>query len=142
MRPREEARVHPSIHALTQVLQAATAMRVGVVDAPVDGMASDDVSIWAWRVDEVGALRQLQRGPEPASALPALQIHCLVFAPDLETLELLKAAAIRSSVAARGEQRVMIHHDALDTGVLLTLFLAARVQVRPCLSFELRVSPA
>lgn len=44
--------MHVSVLALQGVLQAATTMPTKVVDVATDGMASDGVCIWPWRVDE------------------------------------------------------------------------------------------
>jgi hypothetical protein len=138
----KETPMHLSVLALQGVLQAATAMPTKVVDVATDRMASDAVCIWAWRVDEERTLQQVRAGVDRATELPGLRVSCLVFAPNLELLQVARVAAIRSPVVVRDDQRVLIHSDPLDSGLLLNLFLAARMQPCPCLSFVLSASAA
>ncbi len=134
--------MHLSVLALQGVLQAATTIPTKVMDVASDQMASDAVCIWPWRVDEERALQQVRAGLDHAPELPGLRVSCLVFAPDLELLQAARVAAIRSPVVVQADQRVTIHAEPLDSSLLLSLFLAANIRPRPCLSFVLSVSAA
>jgi hypothetical protein len=134
--------VHLSVLALQGVLQAATAMPTKVVDVATDRMASNAVCIWAWRVDDERVLQQVRPGPIQPAELPGVKVSCLVFAPNLEVLEAVRAAALRSPLVVTDGQRVMIRSDPLDSGHLLSLFLAAKIRPRPCLSLALNASAA
>ena len=129
--------MHLSVLALQSVLQAATTHSTKVVDFATDRMASDAVCIWAWRVDEERNLQQIRADHIQTAELPGLSVSCLVFAPDLEVLQTVRLAAIRSPVVVKDGQRVMIHSEPLDSGLLLRLFLAAKMQ--PCPWFNSRV---
>jgi hypothetical protein len=134
--------MHLSILALQGLLQTATTLPTKVVEVATDRMASESVCIWAWRVDEERVLQQVRPGPTQASELPDLRVSCLVFAPDLEVLQAVRVAAIRSPVVVKDGQRVMIHSEPLDSGLLLSLFLAAKMQPCPCLSLVLSATAA
>ena len=132
--------MHLSVLALQSVLQAATTHSTKVVDVATDRMASDAVCIWAWRVDEERNLQQIRADHIQTAELPGLSVSCLVFAPDLEVLQTVRLAAIRSPVVVKDGQRVMIHSEPLDSGLLLSLFFAAKMQPCPCLSLVLNAS--
>lgn len=69
-------------------------------------------------------------------------MSCLVFASDLELLQAVRVAAIRSPVVVKDDLRVMIQTEPLDSSLLLNLFLAAKMQPCPCLSLVLSASAA
>lgn len=137
-----EKRMYRSILALQGVLQAATMKPTRVVDIARDGMASDGVCIWPWRVDEERNFQRVGTDLHQAKDLPGFKLSCLVFAPDLEVLQAVRVAVIRSPVIVSDDRRVMIHSEPLDSSLLLSLFLAAKMQPCPCLSLVLSVSAA
>ena len=141
-RPHKETRVHPTILALRDLLVTVTARTVEVVSLPANRMANDVVYVWPWRVDEDRSVRRIPIEPQDASMLPNLRVSCLAFASDVETLELVRTAVFQNPVLGSGPQRIMIHSDPMDAALLLNLFLAAKVQPRPCLNYVLQASAA
>jgi len=133
--------MHPTVLALKEVL-ATTTKAVQVVNAPTTGLSSDAVSIWAWRVGEDASLRQRAPDGRPLPAAPVLRISCLVFAADLEALELARAAVFHQPMVASPGGQVSIQYEPLDSTLLLSLFMAARLEPRPCLSYVLRAVAA
>lgn len=132
--------MHPTVFELRELISTATAKPIEIVDTPTDRMAKDAVCIWAWRVDEDRSIRHVQADPRQTPTVPSLRVSYLVFAPDLETLELVRTAAFQSPVVGNGGQRILIQHDPLEAALLLSLFLAANVKPLPCLSFVLNAS--
>ena len=132
--------MHLSVLAFQSVLQAATTKPVKLVDIATDRMASDAVCIWAWRVDEERNLQQVRADHIQIAEPTGLRVSCLVFAPDLEVLQAVRVAAIRSPVVVKDGQRVMIQSEPLNSGLLINLFLAAKMQPCPCLSLVLNAS--
>ena len=134
--------MHPTILALKDLLVTVTARTVEVVSLPANRMANDVVYVWPWRVDEDGSVRRIPIKPQDASMLPNLRVSCLAFAADVETLELVRTTVFQNPVLGSGPQRITIHSDPMDTALLLNLFLAAKVQPRPCLNYVLQASAA
>ena len=133
--------MHPTVLALRGLIETAIGKQIEVTDAPTDRIGADGVRVWVWRIDYAESLLRSQHGIEPTGNSSGLRVSCLVFAPDLETLQAISTAAFDTPVAADGDQRVTVRHEALDTNLLLSLFIAAKVQLRPCLSFMLTMSP-
>lgn len=134
--------MHPTILALRDLLVTVTARTVEVVSLPANRMANDVIYVWPWRVDEDRSVRRIPIKPQDASMLPHLRVSCLAFASDVETLEIARTAVFQNPVLGSGLQRIMIHSDPMDAALLLNLFLAAKVQPRPCLNYVLQASAA
>jgi len=134
--------VHPTVLALKELLAAATAKPVHVVTSPSDGIARDGLTLWAWRVDEDRALRQAPSDPQLVPAPPSLEVSCLVFAADLELLDLARTAIFQGPVRETAGRRVVIRPDSLEPALLLQLLLAAKLEPRPCVNLVLTAAAA
>ncbi len=134
--------MHPAVLALSDLLANATAGTVEVVSIPTDRISGDAVQIWPWRVDEDQLIRHTDVGTPVAPRIPDIKVSCMVFARDLETLELARIGVLHNPVVSSVDQRIVIRSDPLDSALLLNLFLAARVLPRPCLSCVLQASAA
>lgn len=134
--------MHPTVLALKELLAATTAKAIHVVYAPTNGIASDAICLWAWRVGEDAAMRQVPSMPARQAAVPPLEVSCLVFAPDLELLDLARTAIFQAPLREGAGQRVVIRHEPLDSALLLKLFLAAKLEPRPCLNVVLKAVAA
>lgn len=132
--------MHPTVRALRGLIETAIGKPVEVIEAPTDRIGTDGVRLWVWRADHAESHRRSPPGVEAAPGASGLRVGCLVFAPDLGTLQAVGQAAFASPVVVDGDQRVAILHDPLETGLLLHLFVAAKVQLRPCLSLVLTAS--
>jgi hypothetical protein len=132
--------VHPTLLAFKELLVTSTARTVEVVSLPVNLMANDVVYVWPWRVEEVIRIQRIPSDPQDIPMLPILKINCLVFTVDIEVLELIRAAVFQNSVLVSASSKVIIQSDPIDTAVLLNVFLAANVQLRPCLNYLLQTN--
>lgn len=130
--------MHPTILVLKELLAAETAKAIHVVNAPTNGISGDAVCLWAWRIGEDHALRQAPAHPTQRPVAPGLEVSCLVFAPDIDALDRARMALLRSPVVESAGQRILIRHDPLDSTLLLSLFLAAKLEPRPCLNVVLK----
>ena len=107
---------------------------------PVNLMANDVVYVWPWRVEEVIRIQRIPSDPQDIPMLPILKINCLVFTDDIEALELVRGAVFQNSVLVNASSKVIIQSDTMDTAVILNVFLAANVQLRPCLNYILQTN--
>jgi hypothetical protein len=132
--------VHPTLLAFKELLVTSTARTVEVVSLPVNLMANDVVYVWPWRVEEEMRIQRIPSATQDIPMLPILKINCLVFAVDIEVLELVRRAVFQNSVLVSESSKVIIQSDAMDTAVLLDVFLAANVQLRPSLNYLLHTN--
>ena len=134
--------MHPALLAFKDLLASSTARAVDIVGLPINRMNSDVVYVWPWRVEEIRPIQHIPGGAQDVSVLPSLKIACLVFSANLETLELVSAAAFQSPVLTGASLRTLIQSAPMDVALMSSVFSAAKVQLRPCLSYALQSSAA
>lgn len=135
--------MHPTTVALQEWAASATEYPISVLSQLTNPMASGEVCLWPWRVDEDRSFGHAHQ-PTPGSRPPApqgLAIHYLVFAPDLLTLESIRAAICQNPVRPAGGHCVIALLHPLEASLLVNLFLACQVKPVPCLSLVLSAQP-
>jgi len=124
-----------AVTALRELLAHATATEVNVVSRPTDETSGDAMQLWPWRMD---AEPMRMTRPGDCWSHPPVKLSCMVFAEDLDVLELARVAVFSQPSVMRGSKNFSITFEPLDTSDLLSLFIAAKIPPRPCLSYVLR----
>lgn len=96
------------------------------------------VLIWPWRLQENRCLQSKTDGRAAASRPPMAEIHCLVFAQEMETLDRIRDGVRGQPVTDDNGVSIRVHEGALDSETLLSLFSAARLVPRLCLAYVLQ----
>jgi hypothetical protein len=130
--------VHTTVLALKEFLAVSTRQKIAVVSTPTNRLANDAVSIWVWRIDEESLVHGLPSSALQAPPVPPLTLSCMVYAPDIETLDLVRTTLSQNPMVGPAGQRVMVSLDRLDAVLLVNLFIAVKMLPRPCLNYILR----
>jgi hypothetical protein len=127
------------IAAFKNQLESDIGRTVEVVLSPPSKSAKGSVQLWLWRIEEDSAVRLPRPTPELTNPLPP-KLRCLVFATDIALLQQIRDAALRSPIVASEHGSIQVQPDNLSEELLLNLFIAARIALRPCLAYVLRTS--
>lgn len=123
--------MHSTTRALHTALADCKARKLAFITAPSGRMSKDTVYVWPWRVQEQ---TQFLNTPLGASRL-RLIVSYLVFSQSLEQLEEVRSSLYRSPIVNTDGQKFTIQSELISSEEQCQLFIAARTQLRPCLSY-------
>jgi hypothetical protein len=130
--------MHHTILAFRDLLVTSTSGTVEVVSLPNNRPIKAALYLWPWRIEEEISSQNLPPKPQGTPILPGLKVSCLALAVDIQRLEVIRTVVFQNPVLGAPPQRVTIQSDPLEPLLLMNIFLAAKLQPRPCLNYVLR----